>query len=253
MIDIKEIFKKYKNIYQYIQRNKVNIKGSLVIDDRSKNPYFYHSINSKERKYIPNSNKFLIKSLAQKKYYSELEKWLKEVLPALEALQDFDQYCIDNVYNSLKPAIKSIIPPITKTWDIKLKEWEENKITTKNKFFSNEFPTKNGEFVRSKSEKIISDLLSDYNLNFQYERPIDVDGVLKYPDFTIYSKKHNMEIYWEHFGFIDNEEYREKMLAKLSQYANAGIVVGYNLITTYESKSTPLNIRNIEEIIRKNF
>ena len=48
-----------------------------------------------------------------------------------------------------------------------------------------ELVTNNGEIVRSKSEKIIADLLFMLGIPYVYECPLDTPGGTIYPDFTI--------------------------------------------------------------------
>ena len=45
--------------------------------------------------------------------------------------------------------------------------------------------TARGEMVRSKSEVIIADHLADKGVDYGYEQPLTIEGVTKYPDFTI--------------------------------------------------------------------
>jgi hypothetical protein len=45
--------------------------------------------------------------------------------------------------------------------------------------------TRKGELVRSKSEVIVADRLADLNVNYAYEKELVIDGVSKFPDFTI--------------------------------------------------------------------
>ena len=42
-----------------------------------------------------------------------------------------------------------------------------------------------GEMVRSKSEVIIADQLANHDFEYGYEQPLTINGVTKYPDFTI--------------------------------------------------------------------
>ena len=55
--------------------------------------------------------------------------------------------------------------------------------------------TEKGEYVRSKSEKIIADTLTKNNINYVYELPLRLKGygTVK-PDFTVLNKRTRHEL-----------------------------------------------------------
>ena len=71
-----------------------------------------------------------------------------------------------------------------------------------------------------------------------------------FPDFTIYLAKEDREIIWEHFGMVDNADYRENMDSKMRIYYRNGYLPGHNLICTYETSKIPLTEEMIEKAIR---
>jgi len=71
--------------------------------------------------------------------------------------------------------------------------------------------------VRSKSEVIISNLLFDRDIAFEYERPLYApDGSFYLPDFTITWR--GEKYYWEHLGLLERDEYRQKWEIKKAWY-----------------------------------
>lgn len=110
--------------------------------------------------------------------------------------------------------------------------------------------TQNGIGVRSKSESIIAGMLETYEIPFRYEALLIVGADRYYPDFTILNPQDNQVIYWEHFGMVDNEEYAESMIKKIDNYRKHGILQGYNLIVTMETKEVPLNARKVRNTIK---
>ena len=74
--------------------------------------------------------------------------------------------------------------------------------------------------MRSKSEVIISNALREYNIPYLYEKPVTLGKeVTVYPDFTILKLKERREI------------------------------MGINLITTFETKEVPLDVRVVRSKI----
>ena len=95
------------------------------------------------------------------------------------------------------------------------------------------YRTKSGILVRSKSERIIADLLTKYGFLFRYEQKLVIGDNVYYPDFIIMLDDGRMVI-WEHFGLMDNEEYYLKACEKIENYRKAGFATHTNLICTYE-------------------
>ena len=112
--------------------------------------------------------------------------------------------------------------------------------------------TANEEQVRSKSEVIIADTLKRMNIPYRYEYPLELkDGRTIYPDFLCLNVRTRQEFYWEHFGMMDDPEYLERTIQKLKLYSENKILPGKNLIITMESQSSPINVRQIETLIKE--
>ncbi len=111
-------------------------------------------------------------------------------------------------------------------------------------------PTVAGINVRSKSEAMIADALWETGIPFHYEEAFIIGDMKLYPDFTILNPDPaGKPILWEHFGMMDAENYAKSAAMKLTAYMEAGYLPGGNLITTYESKSRPLDITYIKLMI----
>lgn len=106
-----------------------------------------------------------------------------------------------------------------------------------------------GVYYRSKSEAVIAMLLESYGLEFKYEVAIEVNGRTFYPDFVIRRKRDGKIILWEHFGLINDEDYRQGMFKKLAAYHDAGYDIWNNLIISFDNKNGSLDIDSIEKII----
>ena len=117
-----------------------------------------------------------------------------------------------------------------------------------------EIITERGELVRSKSEKIIADKLYMMGIPYRYEYPLMLDdGITVYPDFTILKMPERKEVYLEHFGMMDDEEYVNKMLFKISTYERNGIFIGVNLFVTYETSKRPINTKALNNQLKELF
>lgn len=111
------------------------------------------------------------------------------------------------------------------------------------------FQTQAGVPVRSKSEVIIVNLLNYYGIPFHYEEVLYVGDIAYAPDFTI-RRADGSILYWEHLGKLNDAKYMERQLNKLRNYYSAGIILGQNLILTFDEGDGVIDTRDIEHIIR---
>lgn len=107
--------------------------------------------------------------------------------------------------------------------------------------------------VRSKSEVMIDMILFQNKIPFRYEAPLQLGDTTIYPDFTIRHPHTGDTYYWEHFGLMDDPSYSKNAISKLHLYVNHGIIPSLRLITTYETKESPLSIDKIEKIVKEYF
>jgi hypothetical protein len=78
--------------------------------------------------------------------------------------------------------------------------------------------TGRGEMVRSKSEVIVADHLASSGVEYAYEQPLTIEGVTKYPDFTVEDMETGTTFYWEHCGMLHVPDYRRRWEEKLAWY-----------------------------------
>lgn len=109
------------------------------------------------------------------------------------------------------------------------------------------------EFVRSKSEAMITKVLKENKIPYRYEAKLILDDIEVYPDFTIRHPQTGKLYYWEHFGWLDRVDYVKNMHSKMQLYTAHGIMPGINLITTYENHENPLTFEMIEMMVKYYF
>lgn len=102
--------------------------------------------------------------------------------------------------------------------------------------------TDQGERVRSKSELVIANLLSQLGLPYAYERFLPGStgrrGVC--PDFSFVGATGEL-IVWEHLGMLHDAGYRGRWLEKQAWYRRHGFVEGRNLFTSSEDADGALD------------
>ena len=117
-----------------------------------------------------------------------------------------------------------------------------------------EFYTKRGLRVRSKTEIIIAEILDKYEIPYLYEKPLTFsNGQTIHPDFTILDIKKRREIIWEHFGMMDDIEYRNNAFLKIREYESNGYFQGVNFVWTMETSKYPINTKAINNMVQSMF
>lgn len=99
--------------------------------------------------------------------------------------------------------------------------------------YTGRYRTKTGVAVKSKSEMIIAYYLHGHGYRFEYSNLLMLGTKHRYPDFFL--PDHNL--YIEHLGMLDNEDYRRDWELKKMLYDQHGL----NYITLNE-----LDIQNVE-------
>lgn len=224
--------------------------------------------NDTRGQYLKKSDKELIRKLAQREYIEKQLKCVKSELEEIEKIKKmmkrivFKQsggsgkdrilYRSETVYSLMNPERKKLVEPIllsdceyAKRWE--KEEYKRNEYRLEEKVYS----TKKGDMVRSKSEVMIANMYYELGIPYRYEAELSLNnGRVTYPDFTVLDVVHRREIYHEHMGLLDDEEYRYHNLRKIEEYRKNDIFAGKNLFITHEASGCPLNIREIEKCVR---
>ncbi len=207
-------------------------------------------------KYISVKEQDLIKKLVLRNYYEKMLRALKKEEKGIASyLSAIDGKRPEDIYTSLSKPRQELISPLILSKEMFAKRWAEEGYE-KNPYKPEEviYETKRGDYVRSKSEVIIADIYYELGIPYRYEAAIHLkNGKVKYPDFTVLKVSTGKEYYHEHMGLMDDEGYRLGNMKKLDEYMKSGIYTGNNLILTFESKETPINISGIRKMIKDIF
>ena len=103
-----------------------------------------------------------------------------------------------------------------------------------------------GDMVRSKSELVIANLLTERGISFEYEMLLLApDGTMYLPDFSIIHQ--GQKWFWEHWGMMSEATYRDHRERKLAWYDEH---FPGRLIETFES---PTLSRDAARIVEERF
>lgn len=240
---------KKQNQIEYYYREPEE-EGEVGRDDEKKVK------ENKNGRYMRKREMTLVKRLAQRDYDLCIIKKAEERIKAIEHfLESYDRTCLKKLYQKTNSYRKALIAPPVLSDEEFVRQWQA--IEYKGKPFEDDeniILTERGERVRSKSEKIIADKLYALGIPYRYEYPLVLSGGVKvYPDFTILRMPVREEVYLEHFGMMDDLEYVDTALYKLSSYEKNGIYLGVNLFVTHETGKRALNTKGLDGLMRKLF
>lgn len=85
------------------------------------------------------------------------------------------------------------------------------------------YRTDQGEWVRSKGERRVANLLAKNNIKYVYEpRAILTTGSERWPDFVVFGAERYQTVFIEYLGVDGSEEYDRRWEQKLAAYAEYG-------------------------------
>jgi len=219
--------------------------------------FYYHGGIAKEIGITKNPT--LIQELCRKKIIIRRKKEIDNYITS-------SIHSIKNLNTVTEPALSSFqkliesLPlsyqgfPISYFFHPSIKEWL-SKPVTKNTYFPEnlKYTTTNGITVRSKSELLIANLLEAHGIPYLYDSAFWIGSKQIYPDFIIKNPFTGKLIIWEHFGALNQPEYAEKMIRKMTLYQKYGYLPFENFIYTFESDiEIPHRLQGlIESIILK--
>ena len=259
IINLKDYLQHNEQELQEIMRNleariEKSPKESLQISSSNGRTTYYVTNRDGSRTYLSKKEKNLINAMAQKQYDLKLHKIASKQLCDLQRfLSRYQPTELQELYENMHPERKVLIQDHILSDEEYAVKWQSEVYCPKGFVKGDaEIITERGERVRSKTEKIIADKLYDMGIPYKYEASLDLKGYgIVYPDFKVLKVSKRKELYWEHFGMMDDQNYVEKVLKKINSYEKSNYFPGDKLIITYESKAMPLRKQTIEEIIKQ--
>lgn len=260
--ELEALLVKYSKTLEKLEQDKLEnrpIEGRVEVLSKARTGYSYVYIRKDPitgkavRKYASQDKRPIISALAQQAYQDKVCRLLKLRIPQIRALVNhFEDDELELLFTKLHPGRQALVQPIEPTKYQKLKAWK-NEPYEGLAFKSQEayFQTNQGEFVRSKSEKILADRFFALGIPYKYECPLHTrNRTTLYPDFTFYDYRNDRELYWEHFGMMGDPAYARKAYEKLDEYGQRGIFLGCGLIATFEMSNKPLNLKYVNQVIK---
>lgn len=205
--------------------------------------------------YISKSNREYAADLALRKYYQTLKEDLLGRAAAIRRLQRTVEHgCSHAEQLMAQKNFAELVEPRISTGEEEMRAWAaQDYVRNMDHPEYLKVPTEGGIMVRSKSEALIANMLTERGLAFRYENQTSVGTRTVYPDFTIWHPERGNLVIWEHFGMIGMQAYQSQIQARIDNYIANGYLTYKNFITTYESSEDPFDTEFASKIIRMMF
>ena len=262
LIFSQELDKRISFLREITARKKQELQckpqGTLIVNSCRGKPQYYLRENGK-RTYLRENQQQMVRELCQKSYDQKILAAAGEELEELEKLRTYYEerksHLCEAIYDRTDVRRRQFIEPVWMPDEEYRKKWES--FVYERKGFREDAPeyySEKGERVRSKTEILIANLLTKYGIPYRYECPLYLNGYgWIHPDFTVLHVEKRKEMYFEHLGMLDDENYREEALKRIAAYEKNGFFPGDRLVLTYESTRNPINSKVLEELLAHYF
>ena len=205
--------------------------------------YLLKDSNDKVGEYIKRKDSDKVLTIAQNEYNQRV---LKAAAFEKKCIQRFRKEIqgnqMEDLYDKIGKHRQKLITPVSLS-----DEYDGQVFINAN----TNYYSRKGERMRSKSEVIIADLLDKYNVPYLYEFPVElVDIGTVHTDFRILNVRKRKVILWEHYGMMDDYDYRDDKMAEIEKYNMSGYFTGENFIYTMETSKKRLNVQYVELLIK---
>lgn len=235
---------------------------TLIPSLKSNGEYYYYAVDPKsgKRVYVGGENNEYVMKIKECRLLEEslqtIDKNKALLIPVIKQYSDFE---IHRINENLPKTYRNANLLLFDESDPRALEWKEKKIKFKEDYLvrhpdkhpeSLTFQRLNGDWMRSKSEGSIADILDMNKLTWVYELPHLCKDVWLKSDFTVLSPlDYTSEIIIEHAGRMDIPEYREKFIFSLRKYMEAGYKPNINLFFTFDNLDQTFSQIPVQNII----
>lgn len=263
--DSRAIIENLSYINELVEKSNINLRKYKGLENihvqscysNGREQLYKYDSDTGKKKYIKRDEISGYANIIQRDYEAAVNKKLismqKILSRVIKELPKTELIEIMSIYDKQPVSKRNLIVPMIESNEEYIARWLEEHSGGKNSYpIDNGVYTAKGEYVRSKSEKILADLFEKYSIPYCYEPSFRLNnGNVVYPDFVILNVRLRKTIYWEHLGLIDREDYANRNFKKLDDYDMSGLELGDNLIITMESDARGFDSRRFERKIKK--
>ena len=251
--------KLFKQIQKELNRMPAGTISSKMINGKK---YYYHGTKDNEEQHvqrlIKKDDQDLKESLMRKRFIRKLNNSLQKNVPLMKKFVQTYRPVFGDVEGEMLSEMESEIQLEMAGWmfenDEKILQWISEPFKSNPSFKEGLLHTTTlGLRVRSKSEAIIAGIFEANGIPFRYEAELILGEKVYYPDFTVLCPLSGRVLYWEHFGMLNDSNYRVSAVKKLGSYFENGLYPCDNFIVTYDNVDGSIDasviLKHIDSIV----
>jgi hypothetical protein len=241
----KKMLVKYQNLVKGLPA------GSLSVSDRGKHKYYTHVFQGK-RQYLGKPTHPTVIRVQLRHYLIKSIQIIEDNIALIEKFIDEYKYFDPNKIIEDLPSAYNPLPETcyAAAGVVDIAKWASAPYIKNPKHPEHlVHQTSTGVYVRSKSELLIFEALLNAGLDFHYDEEVHINGQKFYCDFIIIVPGENRKVYWEHFGRMGSENYREECIWKFSHFVRSAMLPGRDFIFTFEDEDGNIDGRDIVRAI----
>lgn len=234
---------------RYQERLEQLPQGYLKLCASNGRPY-YMRLKDGQKQYLGNGAKEEVQKLQERRF-------LEVTIRNIEYNQGLMEQYLDQYRPTEPHEVMQSLPKAYQRYDT---YWAEGILNPKQWEFadynkSNFHPehlthkTQKGEFVRSKSEALIADILYERGIPYHYEERLLLGDKTVVPDFKVLVRSENRFKFLEHCTMIENERYIRSFIWKMQQYQAHGYLPWRDIFYTFDDVDGSIDTFSINKML----
>ena len=204
----------------------IRYRGELVIFNERRNGKMHGITRNRDLVYALARRQYLklsvelFEQILEEGWTTEVERIIERLYPPIEALlKKYEEAGLD--------IDMIIMTPNQRIWN---SDRHSQKNTRREELI---YPTKGGIYMRSKSERMIGDLLELLHIPYRYETELVINNRAYHPDFIIMLPDDRLVIL-EHVGRMDLREYDADLITRLQAFDRIGLLIARDVFFSFE-------------------
>ncbi|MBR5752861.1 MAG: hypothetical protein IKX83_00080 [Clostridia bacterium] len=196
-----------------------------------------------KEEYLGKKKEALRDQLVQKKYHKQVLAALEQEQTIIETVKKKPWPTVMEVFETLPADLQEYVEPLILPDKVFVERWTKEMSKGAS-----------GEKLRSRIEIIYDEEYTQAKIPHVYEPDLYLEGFGSVrPDFAVLNVRTRQMFYHEHFGKMDDPDYRTRNVLKLRAYHKNGFFEGINLVVTMESDGLMVDLAEIREVIQTYF
>ncbi len=256
MYDVKDFLERalrqQRNLLKIYEKNLQGVPQSTLFVYQKNGKKYYNKYENGITTYLGNEKREDVQELKRQKILFDLAERMKHNEPLMiDFLEEYQDPNPESVISCLGKAYQSDQIDLFSIHQRNgSRNWGDQPYKRSQKYPEQlKHRTMKGDMVRSKSEVIISNTYLLKRAQYRYEEETKVGNKTFAPDFKVLIPRTNKIKLHEHFGRMDDPEYRRKAMWKMEYYIVNGYRPYEDILFTFDDLDGNIDARALELLI----